>query len=260
MSTPPQKSNLAGFYDTFYEGKLNQIYQKEYDETFYKKVPGSHYEVAIGVLEPLLAENTDTPWRSLELGIGTGAMLQWMTHRGVQAQGVDISEVLVKQQQSLGLKAQRHDLNEGPLPFVYNQFDIFLSLDVIEHVIDPIFFMTEAFRVLKPGGHLVISTANSRTFKALYILAVKGTFPWTSEEGVGWDCGHLHYFTSRDILNLSLKSGFEKALSLAIPGYSAGKKAMLKRLLYRVLPQAFSREFLAGNFLIYARKPATNIG
>ena len=45
------------------------------------------------------------------------------------------------------------------LPFGDRTFDLVLSHSVIEHVADPLTYLKEAFRVLRPGGHMLLQTA-----------------------------------------------------------------------------------------------------
>lgn len=45
----------------------------------------------------------------------------------------------------------------GSLPFAANSFDSIFSAQTLEHVADPFAVMTEITRVLKPGGHLVLT-------------------------------------------------------------------------------------------------------
>jgi len=45
----------------------------------------------------------------------------------------------------------------GPLPFPDDEFDFILSLETLEHAPDPLLFLRELARVLKPGGTLVLS-------------------------------------------------------------------------------------------------------
>jgi SAM-dependent methyltransferase len=47
---------------------------------------------------------------------------------------------------------------DGHLEVPDDQFDIVVSTQVLEHVADPRLYLAEAFRVLKPGGCLLIST------------------------------------------------------------------------------------------------------
>ncbi len=44
------------------------------------------------------------------------------------------------------------------LPFISDSFDAVVSFSVMEHVLEPPLFMSEAFRVLKPGGKALLMT------------------------------------------------------------------------------------------------------
>jgi SAM-dependent methyltransferase len=48
----------------------------------------------------------------------------------------------------------------GSLPYADGQFDLVVSMDVIEHVPDPVPWLREATRVLKRGGDLFVTTPN----------------------------------------------------------------------------------------------------
>jgi hypothetical protein len=69
------------------------------------------------------------------------------------------------------------------------------------------------FRVLAPGGRLVINTPNIAFVKKRALLLL-GRFPATSQpnEGLGsdilFDGGHLHYFTFRSLSLLLERAGF----------------------------------------------------
>ncbi len=51
-----------------------------------------------------------------------------------------------------------HDLGVIPYPFPDNEFDEVVSYHVIEHVPDPMAFVTELYRITKPGGRIKILT------------------------------------------------------------------------------------------------------
>jgi SAM-dependent methyltransferase len=55
---------------------------------------------------------------------------------------------------------------DGTLPVPDGSFDLVLSTQVLEHVLDPAIYLSECFRVLRPGGHLVLTTHGIMYFHA----------------------------------------------------------------------------------------------
>jgi len=51
-----------------------------------------------------------------------------------------------------------HDLNKFPYPIADNTFDEIFAKHIIEHLNDPIGFMREMCRILKPGGTIFVAT------------------------------------------------------------------------------------------------------
>lgn len=47
---------------------------------------------------------------------------------------------------------------DGTVPVPDGTFDVVVSTQVLEHVDDPVLYLAEAFRVLRPGGQLLLST------------------------------------------------------------------------------------------------------
>lgn len=93
--------------------------------------------------------------RLLDLGCGTGAVLQELTARG-RAVGIDSSPLALSLSRQRGLQGLiRGDAQA--MPFRSESFDAVVSLDLFEHLPSDRAGIAEAFRVLRPGGILVLA-------------------------------------------------------------------------------------------------------
>jgi|SRR4051794_28087419 len=83
--------------------------------------------------------------------------------------GVDIAERILETARARAPRAELRQANLESLPFGDVAFDLVLSSQVIEHVLDAPAAAAELARVLRPGGRLVISTdnADNRVTRAL---------------------------------------------------------------------------------------------
>jgi len=121
--------------------------------------------------------------------------------------GVEISEKAAFEAKSKGINVSVCDINAENLPFPDNFFDCITFIDVIEHLVDPFHILKEIKRVLKKEGTLIIGTANVASLSNR-IRILKGRRPRTSFD-IGWDGGHLLYFTPKEFRNLLNDYGFE---------------------------------------------------
>lgn len=107
--------------------------------------------LAIACLDQFAAENPAI----LDLGCGTGAVLQELAPRG-WAVGMDLSPHALAFCQTRQLK--RLVCGDAQhIPFADASFDAVIALDVLEHVPDDRAAFHEIARVLKPGGILVLN-------------------------------------------------------------------------------------------------------
>ena len=97
----------------------------------------------------------------LDAGCGDGRYLAALDgelpHR---VAGVDISERILATARARAPRADLRQANLESLPFEAGAFDLILSSQVIEHVVDGAAAVRELARVLRPGGTLVLSTDN----------------------------------------------------------------------------------------------------
>lgn len=103
------------------------------------------------------------PMKMLEVGCGDGAMLKLLIAQGIDAQGVDASSSGIQRCAAAGLRAQCLDVSVDGLPFEDDEFDMVLSLETLEHLMNPYYALQEVKRVLSPGGRFVCSVPNPLT-------------------------------------------------------------------------------------------------
>jgi ubiquinone/menaquinone biosynthesis C-methylase UbiE len=110
----------------------------------------------------------------LEIGYGQGTDLCQFAAAGADCWGIDITEKhleLANKNFSLrGLKAQLFLEDAGNLHFESNTFDVVYSFGVLHHTPDTIRCLSEAYRVLKPGGELIVALYHRRS--AYYLLTI----------------------------------------------------------------------------------------
>jgi ubiquinone/menaquinone biosynthesis C-methylase UbiE len=103
--------------------------------------------------------------RVLDAGCGPGIYAEELLARGADVVAVDGSTAMVElARQRLGARARvlHADLNK-PLPFESSEFDLIVCALVIHHLDDREACLREFFRVLRRGGHVVISTQHPTT-------------------------------------------------------------------------------------------------
>jgi methionine biosynthesis protein MetW len=100
--------------------------------------------------------------RLLDVGCGFGGIAATLAREFELSDvyGLDLDPRVIAEAQEKGLHAIQHDLNEAPLPYPDDAFDIvtcFGVLDYFPYFDDPI---VEVSRVLRAGGLVVVSLPN----------------------------------------------------------------------------------------------------
>jgi 2-polyprenyl-3-methyl-5-hydroxy-6-metoxy-1,4-benzoquinol methylase len=230
----PKSPNVQPFYDRLWSRKSPQA-----DST---TSPNLRKQLALQWLKP--GESY------LDIGCGTGELCREASKLFPNIHGCDIAEQALFRSQEQGIQCTKLDLNREHLPYRTQSFDAVTALDIIEHLFDPLSFLKDIHRILKPSGQLILSTPNFRKLKNIHTLWIKGHFPKTSDDPEGWDGGHVAYFTRKDIYTLLHQTGFSSVRSQGI--YSHQRYRIAKRVFITILGQRFSQEFLAAGIMVEA--------
>jgi len=178
--------------------------------------------ILLQVLTRYLGQSETHERQILDVGCGTGTMLAYLSSFG-HVQGVDIDEEAVGYCHERGLLSV--SLGEAAnLPFPDGTFDLVTALDVVEHLDDDAAAFREMRRVLRPGGHLLVTVPAN-------------PFLWGDQDEVNL---HKRRYVARELRDRLTASGLEVIRlsymnALLFPPIAAVR--MLRRLERRFRPQ-----------------------
>jgi 2-polyprenyl-3-methyl-5-hydroxy-6-metoxy-1,4-benzoquinol methylase len=168
------------------------------------EVPEAHIYLA----PPMLRALQDACVRTvLDLGCGNGSCSALLQSQGFTVTGCDMSTsgITFARRAHPGIDFFEQDISR-PLPAkVIGQYDAVVSLEVVEHLLQPRDLVTSAYDALRPGGVLVMSTPFHGYWKNL-ALAITNSFDdhWHPLR----DFGHVKFFSRKTLIPLVTEAGF----------------------------------------------------
>jgi 2-polyprenyl-3-methyl-5-hydroxy-6-metoxy-1,4-benzoquinol methylase len=142
----------------------------------------------------------------LDLGCLDGTVGELLLRRGNVVHGIDAAAPAVATAVQRGILARVGNLEER-LDFPDAMFDVVFAGEVLEHIFDVDIVLSEAHRVLKPGGHLVATTPNLAAFGRRILLLLNRN-PHIEISFTGEAAGHIRYFIRSTLFELLCKHGF----------------------------------------------------
>ena len=162
-------------------------------------LPGLHEFIASKAVEYFVPEAT-----LLDIAACTGALSVRMQDLGFQVSAIDyLPEIFCVDSVSF----KQADLNDAFSKAYTKRFQAIIASEIIEHLENPHHFARECFKLLKPGGRMVLSTPNveNAVSKALFIRS--SFFMWFSEKDYEGE-GHITPLTQSQIHKVFSEAGF----------------------------------------------------
>lgn len=139
--------------------------------------------------------------RVLDVGCGSGRMVKFLSAAGFESYGCDVNKIAVRMARKLNGYKRIKLATATRLPYREHQFDIVISVSVIEHITKSQVaqFLKETKRILKPEGFIFIVTPNFAT-------------PLRTIQKENWggyqDPTHINFYTPASLANTLKSSQF----------------------------------------------------
>lgn len=151
MQTSTDDKNAQDYYDDF--------------SGWYERERGRGYHGLIDDLEVDITAPLARGGKVLEVGCGTGLILERIAREAKEAHGLDISPGMIAKAQERGLDVGIASATD--IPFEDDTFDLVYSFKVLAHVPDIALALQEITRVTKPGGTMVLEFYNPWSLRYL---------------------------------------------------------------------------------------------
>lgn len=146
--------------------------------------------------------------RLLDIGCGGGLLSEPMARLGAEVVGADaaprnIPVAQIHAEQS-GLAIDYRHTTAEDLAAAGEAFDVVLNMEVVEHVADPLAYLTACQQLLKPGGLMVCSTLNrnAKSF-AMAIIGAEWVMRWLPRGTHDWN----KFITPDELADLITRAG-----------------------------------------------------
>ena len=148
--------------------------------------------------------------RILDIGCGGGLLSEPMARIGARVVGADAAErnipVAQVHAEHSGLEIDYRHTTAEAMAEAGEQFDVVLNMEVVEHVADPLAYLTACRQLLKPGELMICSTINrnAKSF-AMAIVGAEYVMRWLPKGTHDWQ----KFITPEELFKLIEGAGLD---------------------------------------------------
>jgi len=148
------------------------------------------------VHEFILSKINSNPTSVLDVGAGSAWVAKHFNNTSVNVISLDLSKRNVEKAKSIFTGTNHSPIvaDSFNLPFASNSLEIVIASEIIEHVLDPQKFIYELFRVVKPGGKLIVTTPYKEKLRYYLCIHCNQKTPVHA---------HIHSFDENKLLKYS---------------------------------------------------------
>jgi 2-polyprenyl-6-hydroxyphenyl methylase / 3-demethylubiquinone-9 3-methyltransferase len=204
---PAEVAKFQAMADTWWdpEGKFKPLHQMNPCRLDY--ITG---QIAAEFGRDLTAPLPFKDLRILDIGCGGGLLAEPMARLGADVVGADAAArnipVAQLHAQQSGLTIDYRHTTAEDLAAAGEQFDIVLNMEVVEHVSDPLAYLTACRNLLRPGGLMICSTLNRnpKSF-AMAIIGAEWVMRWLPKGTHDW----RKFITPDELYDLIRRAGLD---------------------------------------------------
>ncbi len=149
--------------------------------------------------------------RMLDLGSGSGVILDAARTQGWEAYGLEVSAPAVEHARAKGFEIFHGTLEEAKYPT--GHFDVVTASEILEHLADPESTLKEIARILRRGG-MFWGTTPSSTGASFKLMGADWSMVAPPE--------HAQLFSAKAVRQMCMKAGF-KAVTIKTHGVAPGE-------------------------------------
>jgi ubiquinone/menaquinone biosynthesis C-methylase UbiE len=199
---------------------------RAYHESLWEGVPAGLEPPEFALRRRFLLEHVSAGERVLDVGCGEGWFASELARAGARVVGIDVAEtpLLRARERDPGLNLGLTDA-DGPWPIEDASLDAVWAGETIEHVADTAGWLSEARRVLRPGGRLLLSTPAHGRLRVLALALSRRAF----EAHFDPRADHLRFYTRSGLTRLLSEFGFQEVSVHAAAGPPGARRLLLAR-------------------------------
>jgi 2-polyprenyl-3-methyl-5-hydroxy-6-metoxy-1,4-benzoquinol methylase len=195
-----------------------------YHEALWETVPEGLEPLAFRRRSSFLVGRVSAGERVLDVGCGEGHFAAELARMGAHPVGIDVAaEPLRRAREHHPELDLRQVQAEGAWPLPDASFDAVWAGEVIEHVADTVGWLSEVRRVLRSGGHLLLSTPNQGRLPMLWWALAPRAF----EAHFDPRADHLRFYTRGALIELLEDFGFDDVEVRSAGGSPGARRQLL---------------------------------